>query len=151
MGGLPSHYPSNSVLAAGFTGLAQIEENARRAIHALAGLEGRADQTQQALIFNGSVREGFFQPGVVAARRDVEQSTHHPNIVVGVIGTNEFVLATNFAGFFLFGHFEPPTGWSSLSKCPLNPGNSTFVSVRASGTEPNKALSCFDIARYLER
>ena len=49
-----------------------------------------------------------------------------------VVGFDKFILATNFAGFLLLGHFSPRATRTSELKCPRNPGNSTFQPRRGS-------------------
>jgi hypothetical protein len=46
-----AHQPCDAVLASGFAGLAEIQENSWGAIDTLAGRERRADQAKQAGVF----------------------------------------------------------------------------------------------------
>jgi hypothetical protein len=52
-----THQSRHAMLAAGFSGLAKIEEDAWRTVDAMAGRERRTDQTKQPSILLRSVRD----------------------------------------------------------------------------------------------
>jgi len=70
---------------------AQIQEHSRRAVYAVAGIERRADQLQQSRIVSRSLTLRLLQPGVVAARRDLEYSAHKPDVESVAVEPHELI------------------------------------------------------------
>ena len=71
-----AHESGDPMLAARFSCLTQIKEDAWGAVDAVAGDEGRSDQAKQSGVLVRVVRERLLKPLVIAARRHAEHATH---------------------------------------------------------------------------
>jgi len=86
-----AHEPRDTMLAAGLASFAQIEEDARGTVDAVARGEGRTNQTKQPGVLLRAVRNRLVKPRVVAARGHAEDATHRPRAVPVSIRFDEFV------------------------------------------------------------
>ena len=122
------------MFTAGLASFPQVEKYTRCAIYALAGFERSPDQPQKPGIFFATIGYWILKPCVVATSCHTKQATHHPNVVLSLVGLYEFIFATNVAGFLLLGHFSPRSTLTHECKCPRKPGNSK---------RPNSVVSVF--------
>ena len=80
------HDPSDTMLAAPFTGFSEVKEHARRAVYPAAGGIRVADQAQQSQVFDGPIEQRLVQPLIEATARDLERATHHRDaMLLGMI------------------------------------------------------------------
>lgn len=77
--------------AAGFSRLAQIEDDAPRAIYAMACLIGGADEPQKAHVLFRSIRERISKPCVVAGACDIEDAAHRAHVILVPVCLDELV------------------------------------------------------------
>src|SRR5690349_4396616 len=92
------------MLAARFTGLAQIEEDAWGPIDAMTGLIGGANYPQQARILLGSVGQWISQPFVEAARANTQSPAHRLHLKLATMSFDEFIGPTSRPGTGSAGH-----------------------------------------------
>jgi hypothetical protein len=70
------------MLTACLSCFAQVQEDPRRAIDAVAGIERNSDELQQSCVFSRSMALGLLQPGVIAAGSDLEDPTHQSDLML---------------------------------------------------------------------
>ena len=76
-----AHQSRDAMLATGLASFTQIEEDARRAVDAVARDERRTNQPKQSGVLLRAIRDGLQQPLVIAARGYFEDATHHLDAV----------------------------------------------------------------------
>ena len=86
------HNPSNTMFATGLARFAQIENNPRGTVDAVARRIGRADQAQSPLILQCSIGEGVPCPLIESAARNIEETTHDSRITLATMGLDERIL-----------------------------------------------------------
>jgi HPt (histidine-containing phosphotransfer) domain-containing protein len=79
------------MLAAGLAGLTQIQEDARRAIDALARNERSTDQAKESGVLLPSLRNWLPEPVVVSTWSHVEKPAHRIHGVLASVGLNELI------------------------------------------------------------
>jgi hypothetical protein len=83
--------PRDAVLAARLSGFTQIEEDAGRAVDAVARNERRPNQAKQPRVLLSAIRDWLQQPVVISARGHLENATHHLHAVPFSMRLDEFV------------------------------------------------------------
>jgi hypothetical protein len=78
--------------APGLARFSQIEKDPWSAVDAVARCRSCADQAEQPLILQRSVRKGFMQPFLEPAARHVEEPAHDSRIKLVMMGLDERVL-----------------------------------------------------------
>jgi hypothetical protein len=133
---IDAHQPCDAVLAAGLSGLSQVEKDTRRAVNALTRGKRRTDQAEQPGILLRPVRHRVREPLVVPARGHAEHTTHCLRAEFASIGLDELVRRPTSPRAQLHGHRHRLRDYPAASYCPLNPGNSkpTINETRASST-----------------
>src|SRR6516162_11929336 len=101
------------MLAAGFTGLSQIEEDASRPVNAVTGFIGGPDQPKQACVLVRPVGQRIFQPCVEAAGANLQSTAHGLYLKLATMNLDEFVDPTSGPGAGSAGHLW--TLWLSFT------------------------------------
>lgn len=86
-----AHDARDAMLAAGLTGLAQVEQDSRRTVDPLARRIRSADHAEQARVLLGPKGEQLLEPVVVAALGDAQDSTLHFHGELPAMGLDEGV------------------------------------------------------------
>src|SRR5688572_24804434 len=79
------------MLATGFAGFSQIEENPRCAVDAVARDKRCSNQAQQSGVLLRAIRDGLQQPLVIAARGYLQNATQHLHAVLISMRLDELV------------------------------------------------------------
>lgn len=112
-----SHEPFDSVLAAGFPSLSQVQEHAWRAVDAVAGNKRCPNQAEQPCVLLGSITYGVLKPFVVAAWSDAKNSAHSLNGEMAASGFNVLIDCPSISRTISVGHGGLPRLWIRLISC----------------------------------
>lgn len=125
-----AHETGDAVFAARLSSLTQIQEHPQGAIDAVARDERRAVQAEYPGIFVIVVRDRLLEPRVVTALGHTEFATNRLHAVSLPMSLNKSVPGSDLLDGRSCGHrLRPPLIFSDASFSPLNPGNSTHLSV----------------------